>query len=137
MVGKARLGQRVLVAVTVSIVLAEIIVALVSWYAGGLRRSQFGRVSLTVWLLFEVWEGKAWARWVLTVLSSVTAILAIVVGSGSLALGSQKAGVGFIVALGIYSAAIAVGLVSPWVGAYQAARRDSSKGETRTGHEEV
>jgi len=80
---KARLGRWVLIAVIVVTVLCELALAGVSLQAGQFRGVQVGRVLLTGWLLWRVWDGAAWARWVTAGLFLATAAFAVGVGVGS------------------------------------------------------
>jgi hypothetical protein len=84
-------------------------------------------VLLTGWLLWRVWDGAAWARWVTAGLF-LAAAFAVGVGAGSPAEG--RPGVVDLVAV-VGAVCLAFGGVraSPWVGAYQATRRGSQDAE--------
>jgi len=123
--GKARLGQWVLLAIIVVTALSELTLAGFSIQADRFKGGQIGRVLLTGWLLWRVWDGVGWARWLVSGLFLATAVFAGVVGVTSPAVADRPEVVPLLVGLGAVCLAFGVGLASPWVGAYQAARRGS------------
>lgn len=129
--GRARLGQWVLLAVIGVTALLELATAALSVQAGEFRGSQIGRVLLTGWLLWRVWDGAGWARWLLAVLFLAAAAFGVVAGVSSPAGPERPEAVALLVGLGGTFAALGVGLASPWVGAYQAARRGLLGAEPR------
>jgi hypothetical protein len=122
---KVRLGRWVLIAVIVVTALAELALAGVSIQAGRFSGGQVGRVILTGWLLWRVWNGAGWARWLVAGLFVVVAAFAIVLGAASPAVQARPEVTALVVGMAAVCAAIGVGLASPSVGAYQAARRGS------------
>ena len=121
----ARLGRLVLVAVIVVIALTELAVVGLTILAGTFRGGQlFGRAMLTGWLLWKVWDGAKWARWLMAglffvaVFGAVFAICSPDIVNGRIKVAALFAG------FGVACAAISVGLALPCVGAYQAARRE-------------
>ncbi|QEL19941.1 hypothetical protein [Limnoglobus roseus] len=121
--GKARLGQWVLLAIIVVSALSELALVGLSVQTGRFKGSQIGRVLLTGWLLWRVWDGAAWARWLVAVLSLVAAVFAVALGIASPAAEGRPEVMALMVGVGAVGVAFGVGLASPWVGAYQAARR--------------
>ena len=121
--GKARLGQWILLAIIVVTALSELALAGLSIQASRFKGSQIGRVLLTGWLLWRVWDGAGWARWLLAALFFATALLAAIFVSTSPVVEGRPEVAALLVGLGGVFAAFGVGLASPWVGAYQAARR--------------
>ncbi len=119
--GKARFGRWVVLAVIVVTALLELASAALSVQAGRFRGSQIGRALLTGWLLWRVWDGAGWARWLVVVLFLAAAAFGASAGV-SAAPGRPEAAV-LLLGLGGVFAALGAGLASPWVGAYQAARR--------------
>jgi hypothetical protein len=127
--GKARLGKWVLLSIIVVLALSELALAGLSIATGQFKGSQVGRVLLTGWLLWQVWDGVGWARWLLSGLFLAAAVLAGVLGVASPAVVGRPELVGLLVGMGAVCVAFGVGLASPWVGAYQAARRGSPDAE--------
>ena len=130
--GKARMGRCILVAIIVVIALAEIALAVVTIQTEQFKGKQIVRVLLTGWLLWQAWDGARWARWVLAALSLATAILAATFVLVSPYVEGKPEVLGVLIGLSGVSALFAVGLASPWVGAYQAACRGRLDTETRT-----
>jgi len=126
---KARLGRWVLIAVIVVTVLCELALAGLNLQAGRFRGAQVGRVLLTGWLLWQVWDGAAWARWLTAGLFLAAAVFAAVLGVASPAAAGRPEVVAVLVGMGGLCLTLGVGLASPWVGAYQAARRGSQTAE--------
>ncbi|MBN9117886.1 MAG: hypothetical protein J0I06_01745 [Planctomycetes bacterium] len=123
--GKVRFGRWILVAIIVVTALVELALTGLSLQAGRFRGNQIGRVLLTGWLLWRVWDGAGWARWVLAALSLVTAGLAGVFVVASPITEGRPELVAVLIGVGVVTGAFGIGLASPWVGAYQAARRGS------------
>lgn len=127
--GKAWLWQWVQIVIIAVTVLSELILAGLSLQDGRFRVGQVFRVLLTGWLLWQVWNGASWARWLMAGLFLITTLFAAVVGVGALIAEGRPE----VVALGIGSSAVCVGfglsMASPWVAAYQAARRGSLNDE--------
>jgi hypothetical protein len=122
MEGKARVGRGILIIVTAFITLIELGLAGYSFQVAGFRPGQIGRVLLTVWLLWQVWDGSGWARWLLAGLFLAGAVFAIVLGFGPRAEDKPQLAL-LMTALAVVFAMLGLGLASPWVGAYQSARR--------------
>jgi len=120
--GKARLGRWTLFAIIVVIALSELALAGLSMRADQFKGSQIGRALLTGWLLWRVWDGAGWARWLLAGLFLATATLAAVLVVASPAAQRPPEVVGLLAGVGVVCLAFGVGMASPWVGAYQAAR---------------
>lgn len=129
MSGKARLGQWVVLTIIVVTALSELTLAGLSLLAGRFRGEQVGRVLLTGWLLWRVWDGAGWARWLVTGLILAAAMFAVVVSVASPAVQERPEVVALMAGFGAVGLAFGVGLASPWVGAYQAARRGSPDAE--------
>lgn len=127
--GKARLGRSVLIAVIVVTALSELALAGVSLQAGRFRGGQVVRVVLTGWLLWRVWDGAGWARWLMAGLFLLTAVGAAGFAVGSPAVEGRPGLLAFLAVVGAVCLAFGVGLASPWVGAYQAARRGIQEAE--------
>ena len=121
--GKARLGKWVLLALIIFTALSELALAGLSIRAGQLKGSQIGRVLLTGWLLWRVWDGAGWARWLLSGLFLATAVFACTLGVASPTVAGRPDMLTLLVGMGAICVAFGVGLASPWVGAYQAVRR--------------
>jgi hypothetical protein len=121
---KARLGRRILLAIIVVIALAELSLAGLNLVAGQFRGAQVARVLLTGWLLWQVWEGASWARWVLTALFSCAAVFTVVVLCIASSATPRQSEV-VVLLLGSAAACLlfGLGLASPWVAAYQVAKR--------------
>lgn len=130
---KVRLGRWVLIAVIVVTALSEAALAVVSLEADRFKGSQIGRVLLTGWLFWQVWDGAGWARWLMAGLFLAAAALAVVLGVASPAVAGRPEAVAVLAGLGAVCLAPGVGLASPWVGAYQAARRESQTAEPPAG----
>lgn len=126
---KVRLGRWVLLTIIVITVLSELAVAGLSIQAGRFKGSHIGRALLTVWLLWRVWDGAGWARWLLAALFLVTALFAATIGLAFPAAQERPEVVALFVVVGAVCVAFGVGLASPWVGAYQAARRGGKEAE--------
>lgn len=120
---KARLGRWVLLSVIVITTLTELAIAGFSLQAGRFKGSQIGRVLLTGWLLWRVWDGAGWARWLVAGLFGAAAALAVVLGAASPAVLARPEVTALLAGMAAVCVACGVGLASPWVGAYQAARR--------------
>jgi hypothetical protein len=120
---KARLGRWVLLAIIVVTVLSELALACLSLQTGRFKGSEIGRVLLTGWLLWRVWDGSGWARWLLAALFLGAGLFAAVLGLASPAMQGRPDVVALLVVLAAVFAAFGGGLASPWVAAYQAARR--------------
>jgi hypothetical protein len=126
---KVKLGRWILVAVIVVTALVELALAGLSLQAGRFRGNQIGRVLLTGWLLWRAWDGAGWARWVLAALSLVTAGFAGMFVVASPITEGRPEVVAVLIGVGVVTGAFAIGLASPWVGAYQADRRRSAGAE--------
>jgi hypothetical protein len=120
--GKSRLGRWVLLAIIVVTALIELALAVLSMQADGVKGGQIGRVLLTGWLLWRVWDGAGWARWLLVVLFLAAAAFGVITVVTSPAVQGRPEAVVLLIGLGGIFAAFGIGLASPWVGAYQAAR---------------
>lgn len=112
-----------MVAIIVVTALAELALAGLSLQAGRFRGNRIGGVLLTGWLLWRTWDGAGWARWVLAICSLAAAGFAVVVGVASPVTEGRPGVMALVIGFGVVSVAFAIGLASPWVGAYQAARR--------------
>lgn len=113
-----------LVAVIVVIALTELAVVGLSILAGTFRGGQVGRVILTAWLLWQVWDGANWARWLTAGLFLAAAFIGVfAICSPDIVNGRLKV-VALLAGFGAVCVAISVGLALPCVGAYQAARRE-------------
>jgi len=120
---QARVGMWMLIAVTAVFALGEAGLAAINLLAGRFSAMQAGRIVLTVWLTWSVWNGAGWARWLCAALAMAGAILAFVAGFGSGAAdGRPEVLLIVCVIIAIYLG-IAVMLASPGVGAYQEWRR--------------
>lgn len=127
---RARPGRWILLAVTAITVLSEGLLALVALLSGRLEAAQVVRIVLTVGILWQVWEGARWARWLTVALSLAGAVFVVVIGL-VIADGEARPKVRELsVAVAAFCTAIAVAMASPWVGAYQAAQR-RNKSDTR------
>ena len=71
--GKARLGKWVLIVTIIATLLFELATAGLSLRVGQFKGIQIVRMLLTIWLLWRVWEGVGWARWLLAALFFVVA----------------------------------------------------------------
>ncbi len=107
---KVRLGRWVLVAVIVVIALTELAVAGLSILAGTFRGGQFGRVILTVWLLWQVWDGANWARWLTVGLFFVAAFGAVFAAFSPDIVNGRLKVVALLAGFGAVCVAISVGL---------------------------
>lgn len=122
MKNKARVGQWVLVTIFILIALSELGLAVLNIYTERFRGSQVGRVILTGWLLWKIWDGFAWARWLIAGLFLVTAIYAVSVAIFT-DFEDRTEAVWVIGGAGATFLLFAIGLATPWVGAFQAVRR--------------
>jgi hypothetical protein len=127
--GKARLGQWVILALIVATAVSELALAGFSIQANRFKGTQITRVLLSGWLLWRVWDGAGWARWLVAVLCFITAAFSATVGLISPAVDGQPELVAMLIGIGVVSAAFGFGLASPWVGAYQTARRGEPEAE--------
>lgn len=127
--GTARLGKGVLITIIVVVALSELSLAGLSVRAGHFRGGQIGRALLTGWLLWRAWDGAGWARWLLCGLFMAAAVLVGVLVVASPAVAGRPDVLMLLVGSGAVFVAFGVGLASPWVGAYQAARRCSLDAE--------
>src|SRR5262245_50384696 len=66
---QARVGMWMLIAVTAVFALGEAGLAAVNLLAGRFSGMQAGRIVLTVWLTWSVWNGAGWARWLCAALA--------------------------------------------------------------------
>ncbi|MBA4189441.1 MAG: hypothetical protein C0467_15735 [Planctomycetaceae bacterium] len=119
----ARLGKWVLIVLIVFAALSELAVVGFSIWAHRFEASHISRVLLTGWLLWRIWDGAEWARWLVAVLGFAGVLLVVIFGLVSPAVEGRPELVAFLVGCGVVYAAFGIGLASPWVGAYQAARR--------------
>lgn len=124
MEAKAQLGQWVLIAIIAVTALIELAIAGVSLQAAVFKGSQIGRVVFTGWLLWQVWDGAGWARWLMAGLFLGAALLAVALGFGAPGVRDRPEVLAIFVAIGTVFTAFSIGLASPWVAAYQAARRN-------------
>lgn len=124
--GKARLGQRLLLAIIVVTALIELSLTGFKLKAGRFGSQDVVRVLLTGWLLWRVWDGAGWARWLVAALFLVTGAGAVIAGLTVPAAQELPELMAFLIGLAAVCVAFGSGLASPWVGAYQSARRDSS-----------
>lgn len=127
--GKVQLGRWVLIVIIIITALSELTLAVLSLQAGRFRGVQIVRVLLTGWLLWKVWDGAAWARWLTFGLFLVSAVFAAFIGVGALIVEGRPEIVALGVGLSAVCLALGLSLASPWVGAYQAARRGSLSAE--------
>ena len=127
--GKARLGRWVLLAIIVVTVLSELVLTGLSIQAGRFKGSQIGRILLTGWLLWRVWDGVGWARWLLATLCFAGALLAAIFVLASPVVEGRPGVAALLRGVGGSLAVLGVGFASPWVGAYQAARRGGAGAE--------
>jgi hypothetical protein len=119
---QARIGRWMLIVVIAVFALGEVGLAAVNLEAGRFSLVQVGRVILTAWLLWRMWDGAAWARWLYAALSLAGAVLAFVAGFGSGAsVGRPEVLVITCVFIAV-SLGLTVAVASPFVGAYQEAR---------------
>ncbi|QJW98628.1 hypothetical protein [Frigoriglobus tundricola] len=121
--GKARRGQWVLIALVLFFVVSEGAMAVLSLQAGRFKGAQIGRVLLTGWLLWQIWDGAAWARQLMTGLLLLGVALTVVLAVAVPAVTAHPGLVALCIGVVVIGLALAIGLMSPWVGAYQAARR--------------
>lgn len=119
----ARLGQWVLIAIIVATALVELIFAGFSLHAHRFKGSQITRVMITGWLFWRIWDGAAWARWLIAVPSLAGGVLVAIFVLASPAVEGRSDLVALLVGVGVLYAAFGIGLASPWVGAFQAAKR--------------
>jgi hypothetical protein len=120
---KARLGRWVLIAVIAVLAAGELALAGFSLQAGRFKGQQITRVLLTGWLLWRVWDGAGWARWLMAGFCLAGAVFAVAVGFGSPRVTGRPEILALVAGLGVVSVMLGLGLASPWVGAYQASRR--------------
>jgi hypothetical protein len=118
---KARTGQWILIAIVVMVALLEIGLAALNFSTGRLRINHLGRALLTGWLLWKIWDGAAWARWLFASLFLIAALYAFYTAV-STDFEDRPEGAWIIGGFGVVSLLLTVGLASPWVGAYQAFR---------------
>lgn len=118
---KARLGRRLLTVIIVVAALGELALACLSLHTGRFRGAQIGRVLLTGWLLWRIWDGAGWARWLTAGLFFAGAALAVALAFDYPVTQSRPEVAALLV--GAVFGAFGFGLASPWVGAYQAFRR--------------
>lgn len=87
---------------------------------GNIRLSGFGPVFLTLLLLWKIWEGEAWSRWVLAGTSGAAAIVAMI-----MAVIQNEPGMYLtLVPVAVVCAAIsAIFSLSPSITAFQANQR--------------
>lgn len=120
---QARIGMWMVIGVIAVSALGEASLLAVNILAGRFTGMQAARIVLTVLLLWRVWDGASWARWLLAVLCLAGAVLAFVAGFGTSVAADHPEAllvVGVIIAV---SLGMAVFLASPPVGAFQEARR--------------
>lgn len=129
MEGKARIGRWVLIAIIIVIALSELTLAALGILTGRFRGGQVIRVLLTGWLLWKAWDGAALARWLMVGLFLVSAVFAAFIGVGALLVEDRPEIVALGVGLSAVCLAFGLSLSSPWVGAYQTARRGSLRAE--------
>ncbi|WP_148087584.1 hypothetical protein [Gemmata obscuriglobus] len=85
---------------------------------------------LTGWLLWRVWDGAGWARWLVAGLFLAAAAFAIVLGVASPVVLARPEVTALVAGMAAVCMAAGAGLASPWVGAYQAARRGNEEAES-------
>jgi hypothetical protein len=123
MTDNVRLGRWVILAVIIIIALSELALASMNIIAGTFRSGQFGRVILTGWLLWQIWVGANWARWLSAGLFLVSGFGAIYAACSPSFVNGRLMVVVLLAGFGATCVLISVGLALPCVGAYQAARR--------------
>jgi hypothetical protein len=111
-----------LVAVIVVTAVGELAVFALILREGRVSGGQAGRVALTFWLLSRVWDGAGWARWLTAGLFGAAGVLTAAAGLRSPAAEGRPEVAALLAGVGAVGVALGLGLASPWVGAYQAAR---------------
>lgn len=131
---KARLGKRFLVFMIVLVALIEITTDGLSIAAGRFDDADVIRGILTTLLWWRVWSGSAWARWLLAGLFLAAALFVVIVVASFPAVKKPPEVMGLMLCVGAICATLGAGMASPWVGAYQAARRRGSAAEPDVAH---
>ncbi|MCE9560726.1 MAG: hypothetical protein K8U57_01600 [Planctomycetes bacterium] len=121
---KARFGKVIVILLIFAATLGELAVAVLALQAGTFRVTQIGRVMLTGWLLWQVWDGAGWARWLMTVLLIGSAVFAVGLGFRNPSVADRPDLLAFLIWFGSVTFLLGLGLASPWVGAFQDARRN-------------
>lgn len=127
---QAAIGRWIVIVVIALIALLELGSLGLALLQGQVKIGQLGRMCFTLWLLMEIWNGTAWARWLLISLFVVAGVgLPIVIFRMEQKMGVPEL-VPALITVAIVVAVISLGLAAllatPWVGAYQAVKRQSS-----------
>lgn len=120
---QVKIGRTILIIVIVFTVLLEMLSSGFQVQAGRFGISSVGRMFLTVFLLMYVWDGSKWARWILVVLLFAAAGLMVTIALTFPAISERSDLVALLIGLGVIYLMLSMGLASPWMGAYQNARR--------------
>lgn len=130
---EAAIGRWIVMVVVALIGLSELGLLGTSLINGQIKIGQLGRACFTVWLLMEIWNGTAWARWVLISLFVFTGVgIPIVVFRMDEKVGVPAltpALITIAVVVAVISLSLAALLATPWVGAYQKLKRQPVDGE--------
>jgi len=137
MTEKAVYGRWILVAITLLVVAAELGVSGLRWLGGRYEWSDLGRTALTAWLFLEIWNGKAWARWLVVTLF----LVGLVYGANLFLKGPEgklrPEAYGILTGLALFLLFCAIGLASPFVGHYQMAQREPQDTSPQPAEKEV
>ncbi len=126
---KAAIGRWVLILVIGLIALSELGLLGVALSRNQIKIGQLGRICFTFWLVVEIWNGTAWARWVVAgLLVAAGAAMPIMMYSvDEQKMTSSLFWMGVLVPVVCLS--MAALLASPWVGAYQKVKKLSNDSE--------
>jgi hypothetical protein len=126
---KVRLGRWVLILMIAVTAVSELTLAGLSLQAGRFSGGQALRVLLTAGLFWKVWDGAGWARWLTAGLFLVSAAFGAFLAAAALDAGGRLEVVVLVGGLSAVCLAFGLGLASPWVAAYQSARRGGASAE--------
>ncbi|MFO0946732.1 MAG: hypothetical protein U1D30_12425 [Planctomycetota bacterium] len=119
---KALLGYWILCSVVLFVAVVEGGVFIASLKYGQPHRAQLGRVLLSGWLLWHVWQGANWARWILAALFLAAAGLVVAVVPGSPRLEGKPLFTILATGFGVLCFLASFALASPWFSAYRQLR---------------